>query len=158
MLLLADEAASLAEARERIADACTSGTALEKFRQMVIAQGGSREQLDHPLRLPTASVIDDLVAPGEGTISAMDAGALGWAAVHLGAGRQKKGQPVDPAVGFVMPVKVGDKLQRGDLLATIHANSEEALERARTEILNALHWSEEAVSPLPHFYGAIEGA
>lgn len=158
MLLLADEAESLAEAGERIADACVSGTALEKFRQMVVAQGGSREQLDHPQRLPTASVINDLVAPRDGTISALDAGALGWAAVHLGAGRQKKGQPVDPAVGFVMPVKVGDKLQRGDLLATIHANSEEALERARTEILNALHWSEEAVSPLPHFYGAIEGA
>ncbi|MFW6184701.1 MAG: pyrimidine-nucleoside phosphorylase, partial [Chloroflexota bacterium] len=146
---------SLAQARELATEAQDSGEALSRFRQMVAAQGGDVAQVDDPRQLPTAPVIEEVTAPHEGTIAAMNAGALGWAAVHLGAGRQKKGEPIDHAVGFIMPVKVGDRVQKGQPLATIHARDEDALQQARQEILAALEWSEQPVEPLPHFYGTI---
>ncbi|MFW6069467.1 MAG: thymidine phosphorylase [bacterium] len=155
MLLLAGRASSLAQARELATEARDSGEALSRFRQMVAAQGGDVAQVDDPRQLPTAPVIEEVTAPQEGTIAAMNAAALGWAAVHLGAGRQKKGEPIDHAVGFIMPVKVGDRVQKGQPLATIHARDEDALQQARQEILAALEWSEQPVEPLPHFYGTI---
>ncbi|MFW5942046.1 MAG: thymidine phosphorylase [Chloroflexota bacterium] len=155
MLLLAGRASSLAQARELATEARDSGEALSRFRQMVAAQGGDVAQVDDPRQLPTAPVIEEVAAPQEGTIAAMNAAALGWAAVHLGAGRQKKGEPIDHAVGFIMPVKVGDRVQKGQPLATIHARDEDALQQARQEILAALEWSEQPVEPLPHFYGTI---
>ena len=157
MLRLAGRFDSIEAAREAITEARYNGQALEKFRQMVVAQGGAAEQVDDPDRLPQAPVVEAVTAGREGAIAAMDAGALGWAAVHLGAGRQKKGDQIDHAVGFVMPVKVGQWLQKGDLIAEVHARSAEEAEQARREILAAISWSEEAVEPLPHFYGVITG-
>ncbi|HSM54960.1 MAG TPA: thymidine phosphorylase [Candidatus Sulfomarinibacteraceae bacterium] len=155
MLLLAGRASSLAQAREMAGEARDSGEAFERFRRMVAAQGGDVAQVDNVQKLPTAPVIGEVTTPDDGVIAAMNTGALGWAAVHLGAGRQRKGQPVDHAVGFVMPVKVGDRVQKGQPLATIHARGPDALQQARQEILAALEWSEEPAPPLPHFYGTI---
>ncbi len=157
MLLLSAKAEDEQQARELVSQARQNGRALQKFRDMVTAQGGNGRQVDAPQSLPRAAVLHMVEAPQEGYVAAMDTGALGWAAVNLGAGRQKKGQAIDHAVGFVLPVKVGDRLHRGQPLATVHAQTEQQAQRAEQEILAALSWSQEQVAPLPHFYGTIQG-
>ena len=155
MLVLSQQVETLEEARAQVMAARDGGQAFAKFRQMVKAQGGDTDQVDDPQQLPQAEMAVDLVAPRSGYIARMDTAALGWAAARLGAGREKKGDPIDFAVGFLMPVKVGDHLQQGDLLATIHADDAEKLGQAQRQILEALTWSEEPVDPLPHFYGVV---
>jgi pyrimidine-nucleoside phosphorylase len=155
MLLAADKAESLEAAKAQLQEARRSGRAFEKFRAMVVAQGGDGAQVDDPANLPQASVVTDLRSPRSGYLAAMDAAAIGWATVHLGAGRQVKGEAIDHAVGLVMPVKVGQRIEAGDLIAEIHAQDDAQAEQCGREVLDALSWSEEAVEPLPHFYEVI---
>lgn len=157
MLILAGKAATLDEARALATEARDTGRAFEKFRQMVAAQGGDVSQIDDVSRLPQAPHSGPVVAPRDGYVQAMNASALGWAVVRLGGGREKKGQAIDHAVGFVMPVKVGDYVAAGEELATVHAQDEAALNAAREAILSALTWSDEPLDALPHFYGTIQG-
>jgi pyrimidine-nucleoside phosphorylase len=72
--------------------------------------------------------------------------------VALGAGRAKKGDPIDHAVGLVIRKKVGDRVEKGELLFEIHANDPEKLVEARKSVLSAHIFSDESVSPLPLFY------
>lgn len=157
MLLLSGKADSEEGARRLITEARDSGQAFAKFRQMVVSQGGDGDQIDRPETLPQAAHRHEVTAPRDGTVAAMDTSALGWAALYLGAGRQKKGDAIDHAVGFVMPVKVGQRLQKGDRVAVVHAQDEAQAARAEEQILAALAWSDEPVDALPHFYGAIQG-
>lgn len=157
MLLLGGRARSMDEARDMLTQVRDDGRALEKFRQMVVAQGGDGRQVDEPERLPQAAHIADVLAPQEGVIAAMDTTALGWAAVRLGAGRRTKGEAIDPAVGFVMPVQVGDRLPAGAVLATVHANDPAKLAQAQADILAAIEWTDQDVPPLPHLYETVEG-
>ena len=155
MLLLAGKAATLDEAKEMASAVRENGAALQKFREMVGAQGGDVRQVDDPSLLPQAQYVEPLIAPQTGTIAAMDTGEIGWAAVHLGAGRLVKTDKIDHAVGFVLPCAVGDTFQAGDTLGTIHANDKDKLEEARTSLLDAITWSDESVPALPHSYGTI---
>lgn len=157
MLVLAGKASTLDEARALATEARDTGRALEKFRQMVAAQGGDAGQIDDVSQLPQAPHIGPVVAVRDGYVKAMDASTLGWAVVRLGGGREKKGAAIDHAVGFVMPVEVGDYVSAGDELATVHAADEGALDGAREAILEAITWSDEPVDALPHFYGTIRG-
>jgi len=156
MILIAGKAASLDEAKEMVTAVRDDGRALQKFRQMVMAQGGDGRQVDEPDLLPQASLVESIQAPQSGTIAAMDAGQIGWAAVHLGAGRQFKSEQIDHAVGFVLPAKVGDQYQASDVIGEIHANDEEKIEIAREELLAAISWTEAEVEPLPNFYGRVQ--
>jgi pyrimidine-nucleoside phosphorylase len=158
MLCLAGTAATVAAAQDQVREARDSGRAFVKFRQMVATQGGDVDQVDHPDRLPQATHQSAVEAPRPGYVATLDTGALGWAAVYLGAGRQKKGDAIDHAVGFVMPVKVGDYVAAGADLAIVHARREADLAEARAAILAAITWSEEPVAPLPHVYDVLEQA
>jgi pyrimidine-nucleoside phosphorylase len=91
-------------------------------------------------------------APRGGSISQVHARSVGEAAVTLGAGRAKKSDSVDHAVGFVIHRKVGDKVQKGEPLFTIHANDESKLAEAREAVLAAHSFSDSVVTPLPLFY------
>lgn len=156
MLLLGGRAGSLAEAEGLLVAARGSGRALAKFREMVVAQGGDGAQVDDTARLPLARYVERVVAPRTGFLATVDAGALGWAGVNLGGGRKRKGDVIDYGVGIVLPVKVGDFVPAGTRIATIHANERDHVEPTRQAILTALTWSDEAVEPLPHFYGIVK--
>lgn len=155
MLLLAGQAGSLDEAKAQITAVRDNGQALHKFEAMVQAQGGDPAVTATPEKLPQARLVTSVPSPRDGTIAALDTGAIGWAAVHLGAGRLVKSDEIDHAVGFIMPIKIGDTLQRGDPLFTIHANDEERLTQARAELLAAIRWSDAPVAARPHFYGTV---
>ncbi|MEM9777432.1 MAG: thymidine phosphorylase [Chloroflexota bacterium] len=156
MLVLADKADSLEAAEDMLKQARDSGVALEKFKQMVGAQGGDVSQIDEPSKLPQAPVIADVVATKSGYIRSMNTEQLGYAVVNLGGGRVQKTDVIDPAVGFVMPVRVGDSINAGDSIATVHAKDEESFEEAKQAILRSVKIGAEPVEPLPYFYGVVK--
>ncbi|MCB8923311.1 MAG: thymidine phosphorylase [Ardenticatenaceae bacterium] len=156
MILLAGKAQSLDEAKGLATAVRSNGTAWQKFRDLVRAQGGDVAQADDPSLLPQAAYVEPLLAPQSGTIAAMDTAAIGWACVRLGAGRLVKTDEVDHAVGFVLPAKIGDTYKAGDTIGTIYANDRAKLAEAREGVLAAITWSEEVVRPLPHIYAVVE--
>jgi pyrimidine-nucleoside phosphorylase len=155
MLLLAGKADTLAAARALADSTRASGSGLASFRAMVAAQGGDVAQVDDPSLLPQAPYIEPVLAPHGGVVASMNTEALGWTAVHLGGGRLLKSDQIDYAVGFELPIKIGDRVEAGQPIATIHANDLAKLAEARTDILTAISWSETAVDPLPHFYDVV---
>jgi pyrimidine-nucleoside phosphorylase len=99
-----------------------------------------------------AKYIEVVNAPRNGSISQVQARSVGEASVTLGAGRAKKSDAVDHAVGFIIHKKVGDQVQKGEPLFTIHANDEAKLAEAREAVLAAHSFSDTVVPPLPLFY------
>ncbi|NLF03237.1 MAG: thymidine phosphorylase [Anaerolineales bacterium] len=143
----------LEEGREIARQALDSGEAWAKFRTLVAAQGGDVRAVDEPTRLPRAELVEQVSAPRSGTISAIQAAELGLAVVALGGGRERKDQPVDHAVGLVVHAKVGDRVEQGQPLFTVHANEPGKLSAARERVLAAIAFSDGRVEPLPLFYG-----
>jgi pyrimidine-nucleoside phosphorylase len=155
MLYLGGRAGSVAEGRRLAEETLSSGAAWEKFRALVAAQGGDVEQIEEPERLPRARLIREIPAPADGYIAEMRAYEVGMAAVALGAGRTKKGEPIDPAVGILVHRKVGDPVRRGEPLFTVHANAEERLAEAEAWLSRAVRIREAPVPPFPHIYETI---
>lgn len=152
MLVLGKRAKDLDEGRTMAEKSIEDGSAFEKLRVLVQAQGGDVSYVDDVSRFPQARFIDEVKAPRNGSISQVNARGVGESAVALGAGRAKKSDPVDHAVGFIIHTKVGDKVEKGDTLFTVHANDEEKLAEAREAVLAAFSFSDEDVEPLPLFY------
>lgn len=138
--------------RERAGAALRDGSALEKLREMVRAQGGDDSVLDHPERFPQANDETCVHAPRTGYICRMDAEKIGHAAMLLGAGRTKKDGAVDPAAGIILQKKTGDFVRQGEPVARLLTSSEEALPQAEARFLSAIQFSETqpAEEPLIH--------
>jgi len=152
MLVLGKRAKNLAEGRSMAEKAMADGSAFEKFRVLVQAQGGDVSYVDDTSKFPRAKFVEVVLAPRNGSISQVQARSVGEAAVTLGAGRAKKSDAVDHAVGFVIHKKVGDKVKQGEPLFTIHANDEAKLAEVREIVLAAHSFSDTDVPPLPLFY------
>jgi len=155
MLALGGKAAHEKEGREMARQAIDSGSAWEKFRVLVRAQGGDVEAVDDPDRLPAAPIQVDVPAPRGGYLRQIHARMVGETAVLLGGGRMKKGDPIDHAVGVMVYKKVGEQVQEGETLFTIHARREGDVDLARERLLEAVQWSDAPVDPLPLFYEVI---
>ena len=152
VLVLGQRAKDLTEARAMAEKSIADGSALDKLRLLVTAQGGDVSYVDDLLKFARAKFVEVVKAPRSGFISQVHARIVGEAAVVLGAGRAKKGDPIDHAVGFLIHKKVGDEVREGEPLFEIHANSEEKLAEARETVLTAYQFSEGFVPPLPLFY------
>ena len=152
MLVLGQRAKDLNEGRAMSEKCIADGSALEKFRVLVQAQGGDVSYVDDMSKFARAKYVEVVNAPRNGYISQVHARIVGEASVMLGAGRAKKSDSVDHAVGFLIDKKVGDKVETGEPLFEIHANNEEKLAEARKAVLSAHGFSDEFVSPLPLFY------
>lgn len=152
MLKIAGRADDLDEGRRMAEGAMADGSALEKFRVLVQAQGGDVSYVDQPERLPAASLIETVKSPGSGWLAQVGARAIGEASVSLGAGRAAKSDAIDHAVGFVIHHKVGDRLQVGEPLFTIHANDPVKASEARERVMAAHVFSDRQAAPLPLFY------
>jgi len=126
MVVLGGKADSFKEAYEKLEKILQSGEALEKFRQFVAAQGGNPDVADRPAELlPKAPYRITVPSPADGFVHGIQAEEIGLAAMTLGAGRASKESSIDPAVGVVLAKKVGDPVQRGEILAILHANRED---------------------------------
>ena len=155
MLVLGKKADDDTHGRRLAKDQLDSGQALERFRVLVQSQGGDVRYVDEPELLPRARMIETELAPRSGFLSEINARTVGETSVLLGAGRAKKGDPIDYAVGIVIHHKVGDWVEAGEPLFTLHANQLNMLIEARHRLLQAHSWSEEPVDRLPLFYGVI---
>jgi thymidine phosphorylase len=121
---------------------------------MVQAQGGNPRVADEPERvLPAAPVRRPITAERAGTLATVDAEALGRASGDLGAGRKKKGDPIDPSVGIVFEPKVGDRLEAGQEVGWVHARSDEDADVCIRTVNAALTLAEGPVDPPPLVYG-----
>lgn len=152
MLLIGEKAETLDEARLLVEKTLNSGEAWQKFRSMVINQGGDVSFVDHPEKMPLAPVIETVNSPRDGYLKWIDAKEIGETTVDMGAGRKKKEDLIDHAVGVIIHNKVGDKVNKGDALFTLHANTRDSLNKAQERILNAHEISDSACPPLPLFY------
>ena len=156
MAVLANLAPDSEQGIELARKALASGAALERFRRFVEAQGGDARIVEDPSLLPQAPVTHDVRAGQAGWLEAVDAEAIGRAAAHVGAGRQRKEDEIDLAVGVDFVAKIGDELEADTLVARVLANEEAAAQAAGREVLEALTWSNEDV-PAPALIHAVIG-
>jgi pyrimidine-nucleoside phosphorylase len=152
MLVLGKRADNLEEGRAMAKRALADGSAFEKFRVLVQAQGGDVAYVDDISKFPKAKFIEEVKAHRSGCVSQVQARSVGEASVILGAGRAKKSDAVDHAVGIIIRKKVGDLVEKGEPLFTIHANDEAKLAEARNLVMAAYSFSDTVVPPLPLFY------
>lgn len=144
MVVLAEKAKTPAEARQMLVEVIENGKALETFKRFLAAQGGDTSVIDDPTKLPTAKYTYEVVAKETGFISEIIADKIGKAAMVLGAGRVTKDSVIDLAVGLVLNKKVGDFVEAGKSIVTIHSNSEN-VEDARRRIYEAYSIVEQEV-------------
>ncbi|MDY6872394.1 MAG: thymidine phosphorylase [Chloroflexota bacterium] len=156
MLLLGKRAKRKDEARQMAKEAISSGSGFEYLQKLIEAQGGDVSYVDHPEKFPEAPFKSIVEAPRAGYLSEVNARTVGETAVILGAGRMKKGDDIDLAVGISVLGKVGQKVEAGEPLFVIHANSQDDAEEANLRLDNAVEIVDEPVDPLPLFYGLIE--
>jgi pyrimidine-nucleoside phosphorylase len=148
MLRLAGAGDDLSANETRLAQSLTDGRALRKFGELIEAQGGDPRVCDDPGRLPQAPVQRPVPAPRDGVVSAIDALEIGLVSKALGAGRDRKEDPIDVSVGIVLHRKVGDAVRAGEPLATVHAARADQFDALRDRVATAFQIGREA-QPLP---------
>jgi thymidine phosphorylase len=149
-------ASSGTEGAAQILSAITTGQAAELFGKMVAAQGGPVAFVEQAVRLlPKADVVLEATAPYAGYVSAIDGEALGLAVVGLGGGRRVETDQINPAVGLCDVVALGCWVERGDLLARVHAARIGHAERAVQQVRQAVHLSETAPETSPLVYERV---
>jgi len=155
MLFLGEMVGSPAEGQAELRRILRQGSALAKFRLWIEAQGGDTRILEDATLLPRASMVTDVPSPHDGYIAAIDAREVGMAAVDLGAGRHRKEDAVDHAVGIVLGPKAGEQVRAGQTLFTVHARDQADTQAARERLLAAYTWSAEPVMPPPLIYDIL---
>ncbi len=132
-----------------------SGAALKKFRQMVSAQGGDERVADDYSVFEQARCTRELLAPVSGWVKSMDAERCGLASAALGAGRATKDDAVDLTAGIILNRKVGDRVTKGDVLATLYSSSEEKLDDGERRLLSAFDIGGNRPVRTPHFLARV---
>jgi pyrimidine-nucleoside phosphorylase len=130
MVFLAGRSDSLAQARSMCEQTINDGSALERFRDLVQAQGGDPRTIDDPELLPTARRKIELKSSSTGFVHALEALPVGHATMLLGAGRARMDSRIDPAVGVILHKKAGAQVRVGESLCTVLVNDESRLEEA----------------------------
>lgn len=147
MVCLAGKADSTEEARKMLEEVIQNGKALEVFKLFLQSQGGDTSVIDDLSKLPTAQYTIDVPAKEAGYVSAITADEIGTAAMLLGAGRATKESEIDLAVGLVLHKKIGDSVEVGESLVTIHSNTEN-IENVKEKIYHAYGVSASEVQPV----------
>jgi pyrimidine-nucleoside phosphorylase len=155
MLMAGEKASSFDEACDKIDNVIKDGRALDKLAQFIEAQGGDKEMVYHPDRLPKASIVEEIPSPTEGYVERIVCDEIGMCSLLLGGGRETKESDIDLSVGLVIHKKVGDKVEKGEPLATFHANSREKLAAAKERFLKAYTIDDTPVEKKPLIKGVI---
>lgn len=141
MIHLGKVTATLDEARKVAEDKLMDGSAYRKFKQVVEAQGGNSQALDRFELLPNATGMREILSPRAGFVSAIKAEDIGRASAMMGAGRSRKEDAIDPAVGVILEVKAGEKVESGSVLCRLYYTSEENLDEAADLVEDAFRIS-----------------
>jgi thymidine phosphorylase len=135
-----------------------SGQAREKFREIVGLQGGDVGVVDDPHRLAHARQILDVTSAAGGFVASIQCEQLGIAGVALGGGREKKEDKIDPAVGLEFHKRIGDRVERGEPLCTLHYNSDARLAEARRLVETAYSIAPHKPETIPPLIYRVIGA
>jgi len=135
----------LQHARVRAEELLSGGQALKKMKEFITAQGGNAEVVEKPELMAEAEVIEGVQAPRSGNISNIDVMKIGILARDLGAGRIRKEDSIDPSVGLVLHKRVGDSVEKGELLATIHASRKSDMVKFKSHLAQCFSLTDEAV-------------
>jgi pyrimidine-nucleoside phosphorylase/thymidine phosphorylase len=141
MIFLAKIVPTLDEARKLAEDKLMDGSAYKKFQAVVTAQGGNAQALERFELLPNATGMREILSPRSGYISAIMAEEMGRASSMMGAGRASKEDSIDPAVGIILEVKTGEKVDAGAVLCRLYYTSEDNLEEAAELVEDAFRIS-----------------
>ena len=155
MLILGGQVKDIPEGVAMAEKAINDGSGYAKFRELVIAQGGDVSYVDDLDKLPMAAFVEPVRARSAGWAAVVDAKEVGETSVTLGAGREQKGDMIDQAVGIIVKVKVGDAVDKGQVLFEVHANDPRKLQQAKERLKNAVKIVNEPVEKPPYFYGVI---
>jgi thymidine phosphorylase len=141
MIHLGKKAPTLEEARRTAEKHLVDGSAYKKFKQVVQAQGGNPQALDKFELLPNATGMREITSPRGGYVSQIDAEEIGAASNMIGAGRDKKDDAIDPAVGIILEVKAGEKVDAGSVLCRLYYTREDRVEEAAEMVEDAFRIS-----------------
>ena len=155
LLILAGEEGDAEAAKARLEGLIESGAAWEKFRELVSTQGGDLKAIENPDLLPRAREVVEVPSPAAGYVQRLSARKVGIAAGLLGAGREVKGQAVDPAAGVELLAKVGDEVEKGQPLARLHVGRPDRVEEVKRLIKEAYAVGPERPTPRPLIMGNI---
>jgi len=149
MLVLATRATSLDAAREMMRESIASGAALAKFEEIIAAQGGDKDVVRDPARLPRARHETTYLAKRSGIVQSVDPRTIGYGIIALGGGRTTMEDTIDPSVGFVVSAKPGLRVEKGQTLARIYARNKEGLVAGCSVVDEAIVIGDSAVEALP---------
>lgn len=156
IVLLAGKAKNMMQAHKEVLKAILDGSALEKFREMVIAQGGDGNVVDNPKNvLKIAKYWPIFFQGNSGYVHQVNPMDVGLTAMKLGAGRQKKGDPIDHSVGVAVYAKVGDKLENDQFIGAVYTNNQQAAMEAVVSIRDAFTIGVEEIEPPPLIHEVI---
>ena len=155
MLVVGGKAADTDAARAMLLEALHSGAGLDKLRAMIRAQGGDASCVDDVMALPQPALIREVKVGREGYITSMDTEALGYAAQAMGAGRVQKTDVIDPSVGYILPVRIGDHVTADATLCTLYARNEADADKAEAAIRAAITIGDAPVTRPPLCYAVV---
>ncbi|HLI83103.1 MAG TPA: thymidine phosphorylase, partial [Bryobacteraceae bacterium] len=141
MIFLAKKAPTLEDARRLAEERLVDGSGYRKFKQIVAAQGGNPQALDKFELLPNATGMREVTSPRGGYVTSIEAEYIGTASNMIGAGRDRKEDPIDPAVGIILEVKVGEKVDAGSVLCRLYYTREDRVEEAAELVEDAFRIS-----------------
>lgn len=156
MLVCANKAKNFEEGKKLLMDNISNGKGIEKLKEFVKAQGGNVECIEDYSKFSKATYIVEVKSEESGYISKIKAESFGLIAMELGAGRATKDSVIDLAVGIVLNKKRGEKVEKGDVLAYIHSNNKEKIDRAKNDIIKNIIITNEYNSNIPLIYKIIE--
>lgn len=155
MLLLAKVVDNFEDGKDKIQEAISTGSALEKLKEFIENQGGNSKIVDDYTILPQAKEIMEIKAPKSGYIAKIEAEEVGICAMMLGAGRETKEDELDLSAGIVLTKKVADFVKEGETIAYMHYNKLDKIEAAKERFLKAYTISDENVEPGKLVYGVV---
>lgn len=156
MVFKAKLSSSVKEARTQITTNLLNGKGLQCFADMIKAQGGNPEVIDNQDLLPSAEKTIEIQADHSGVITNIETASLGRAALLLGAGRTRKEDPIDPAVGLWMRKRLGDRVETDETMAVLHVNDEKELPQVKHLVHQAITISDFEATLPPLIYTSIE--
>jgi pyrimidine-nucleoside phosphorylase/thymidine phosphorylase len=141
MIFLGEVTATIEEAREMAQSKLLDGSGYQKLKEVIEAQGGDPKVLDRFDLLPNATGAREILSPRTGFVSALDAADIGRAAAKMGGSREDRETAIDPAVGVILEVKVGQKIDEGGVLCRLYYTREERVDEAAEDVEDAFRIS-----------------
>jgi pyrimidine-nucleoside phosphorylase len=157
MLLLAGACNNIEDGKARLQELISDGSGARKMEELIEAQKGNPKVVEDPYLLPQAKYVSSVLSPACGYLQSVNAEEVGRSAMILGAGREKKFDRIDPAVGLWLKKRIGDKLEKGDPIAVIYSNDKEKTEEAKKCLLEAYKIGEEQPEEKPLIIDIITG-